>query len=398
MLPSGLLSTLALLLTTSQLSHRAYAFPRLLSNAEHEALQIDARDLQNSTLLAKRQCAVACGWNGQLCCASNEVCYTDAANQAQCGAATAGTAAATTEANGGYWMYYTSTYIETDLITKTQVYSSYVGPVATAQATQTATCNYALNESPCGSICCASGQYCASLGQCASAGNGGYTTVGIAPGGSYSAPARPTTATTLTNTMVVIPTTTVPFQTPVPTGSSIAGLTSAQADTGGGLSGGAIAGIVIGVILGLALLTLLLLCCCFKAALDALLACFGLGGRRKNRRTEETYIEEHHHHSSGYGGGGGSGRRWYGDRPSRPQPPKKKAGIGGALGVGAGLAGLWAALGLKRKHDRRKAEKSEYGGSSYGSSYYDTSTSSKSFTSEEQHKTLGTLMANMGNT
>lgn len=378
--PSTLFCAVALVLASNPTAAKPY--PREL--AVDVDADVDITELQNTSLA--RRCANPCGWQGQLCCAANQVCYTDSNNQAQCGAASVGALTVTQAATvaGGYWQYYTTTYVETDLVTRTTIVSSYCPPVATVAATVTASaaavkCNYALNESPCGTICCASGQYCYAANQCAAAGAGSsenyaksFTTPTTVTT-PYSAPLRPTTGTLVVITATVSPTTTVPFQTPVATGANVT-LTGTQAQTSGGLSGGAIAGIVIGVILGILLLLLLCLYFCFRGAIGL----FGGGKGKKRRRTETEYVEEYHHHS---GGGSGGGRRWYGDRPSRPPPPpppKKSSGIGGAAGVAAGLAALWALLGVKRKHDRRQ-EKSDYTGSTASYSYdYTTSTSESS--------------------
>jgi ubiquitin-activating enzyme E1 len=135
--------------------------------------------------------------------------------------------------------------------------------------------------------------------------------------------------------------------------------------SGGGsnLSGGAIAGIVIGVLAGIVLLFLICVFCCARALFDTILGCFGLGKKNRKHTHEETYIEAHHSSAGG-------GRRWHGERPSRPKP--KKSGLGGALGMGALLGGAALALGLKRKHDKHE-QKSEYTGSSYYSDYTSTS-------------------------
>jgi hypothetical protein len=323
-----------------------------------------AEPSHNATLEA-RACANPCGWYGQLCCESGQTCTTDANNQAQCsskGGAVAAPAAA------GYWQYYTTTYVATGAVTKTDVISSFIpGQSVTAAGTGTKDCNYALNQAPCGSVCCGSGEYCVTPGQCAAAGGG--SSEGYA--GSYTAPAsaplRPTTGSTV---VVTSPTTTMPFGTPVATGANIT-LTPAEAQGGGGLSGGAIAGIVIGVLLGIGLLFLLCFCFCAKAFIDILKGIFGMGKKRK--RTETEYIEEHHHHTSGGLGAGAAaaaalagGRRWHGDRPSKPEKPKK-GGLGGMGAMAAGLGALAIGLGLKRKHDKK--QKSEYTGSSYDYSY-----------------------------
>lgn len=367
--PPTLLSLLAILLSSIHPAN-SKPYPR-------EELAVGA---QNSTI-EERACANPCGWTGQLCCATNQVCFTDAAGQAQCGSGSNGGSTVTAEANNGQWQYYTTTFIQTDLVTVVSTYSSFIGVTTAVQSAPTTqfapvvtsvSCNYALNESPCGSICCASGQYCQAAGQCAAAGGGSSAYYSSYYSQSYSAPLRPTTGTVIIVTSIGSATATVPFQTPVGTGGSIV---TATPQTNNGLSGGAIAGIVIGVIAGIILLLLLCAACCFKGLLDGLLALFGLGPRRKRRTRQETYIEERHSHHGG-GGGGGGGRRWFGNsgpsRVDRP-PPKKSSGLGGLGAVGAGLATLAIILGLKRKRERE--EKNSYGSGSYYSSDYNTSSS-----------------------
>lgn len=320
------------------------------------------RDLHNaSQVIDKRQCAgTLCGWAKQLCCPTGTQCYTDANNQAQCGAGGA--------SNEGGWQYITTTYVETvGLVTKTSVYSTYVGG-----AVQTATCK--ASESPCGSSCCAQGLYCGLNNQCVV--NGGGSTGGIlptVPPGTLapSAPLRPTSSGLVIVTYTGRPTATLPFQTPIPTGA--AGSPEPVEGGGGGLSGGAIAGIVIGVILGILLLLLLCLFCCARALFDTIIAIFGFGKKRKHTH-EETYIEEHHH------SGGAAGGRWYGQgRPSRPSRvgSEKKSGFGKGAGVAAALGGLALMLGLKRHQDKKHDDKSTtISGSSY---YYSDYTSSSKF-------------------
>lgn len=353
--PRPLLQLLTLLLTLTP----SHANP--LSN--------DLQSLGNA-LFGRGSCANPCGWNDQLCCASNEACYTDSSNQAQCSSTTA-VATVVTTASAGYWNVYTTTYVETDLITKTSVVSSWCASTTTwaaASTTATAICNYANNETPCGSICCASGQYCEVSGQCAAAANGGssgYYSSYYSSTQSASAALRPTSSTLVVVTATSSPTTTVPFLAPVATGANIT-LTSTSADNSHGLSGGAIAGIVIGVLLGLFLLGLILLYCCARGIWVALF------GRKRNRTTERTeYIEEHHHRSSG-GAAGGGRKTWYGSRPTQydEKRQKKSGGFNEILGIGAALAGLAAVLGVKRNNERRREDDryTDYS-SSYGSYY-----------------------------
>ena len=309
----------------------------------------------------RKRCDNPCGYYGQLCCQDGESCYTDASNQAQCGAAQE---AATTAA--GQWSYYTTTYVQTDLKTVTETFSSYV-------AQSTLSCSYSLGETPCGNVCCLSGQFCQSSGQCVAVGGGssGYYsslyTVTTVVTNTASAPLRPTSNTLVT----VTGSTTQPFETPVGTnGAIIYGTTSSSS---GGLSGGAIAGIVIGVIAGLILLLLLCACLCFKGLIDGILALFGFGKKRR-RTEEEVYVERHSHHS-----GRNNKRTWFGTRPGRTDvvEEKKSGGIGRAGWVAATLGGMALFLGLKRRN--RKDDKSSVGyGSSYYSDYTATSTESSS--------------------
>jgi hypothetical protein len=330
------------------------------------------REVHNaSQVIDKRQCAgTLCGWAQQLCCPSGTQCYTDANNQAQCGAGTGG--------GSGTWQYYTTTYVETvGLVTKTSVYSSYIGGAA-----PTGTCKSSQN--PCGSKCCDSGFYCADSangGTCAAFGGGssGGILPTVAPGTLQpSAPLRPTSSGLVIVTYTGRPTATVPFQTPIPTGAQGSPMPVAGGG-GGGLSGGAIAGIVIGVLLGILLLALLCLFCCARALFDTILAIFGVGKNKKHTH-EETYIEEHRHSS---GGAAAAGGRWYGQgRPARPSRvgSEKKSGIGKAGGVAAALGGLALVLGLKRHQDKKHDDKSTtVSGSSYYYSDYTSSSKSSPF-------------------
>lgn len=369
--PPTLLSLLAIVLSST---HTSYAKPLHRDDARIEA--------RNSTL-ELRCVGTPCGWSGQICCSAGQTCFTDSNNQAQCGTGSSGGGNRDTSNANGQWQMYTTTYVETDLVTRTSTYSSYFGAASSVVVAPTqilvpvptsTTCSTELGEIPCGNICCAVGQYCQYQGQCAAVGGGGDFSSAYFSSVTGSAFIRPTSNGIQTITSTGSATTTVPFQTPTSTsGGSTAGMEAST--TNNGLSGGAIAGIVIGVLIGLALLFLLCACFCFKGLLDGLLSLFGLGPKR--RRREETYIEERHstHHSGG--GGGGGGRTWFGTRPSRVDRPKKSGGFGGFTAVATGLAALAVFLGLKRRRDRR--DKSSYGtGSSYSYSDY-TSSSKNSF-------------------
>ncbi|KAK5074020.1 hypothetical protein LTR51_004603 [Lithohypha guttulata] len=351
-------SLLALVATTLLQPVAGGLIPDLLRSLE---------DLQN---FGKR-CENPCGYYGQLCCASGEYCYTDTSGQAQCGAAGAATqVAATTVVGAGSWQYYTTTYVQTDLKTVTATFSSYISSVT--QAATGISCSYAQGQSPCGNMCCNSGQYCQQAGMCVAVpGSSGYysslatVTVTNTATNTAGAPLRPTTNTVTTLTTTGTAASTVPYQTPVGTGGAV--LTGPVAESsGGGLSGGAIAGIVIGVIAGIILLFLLCLCCCAKGLIDGFLGIFGLGPRRRRRREEVEVYEERHHHG---------GRTWYGaQRPETTvvNEKRKQSGLGGFGKAAVFLGGLAAILGLKRRKDHRD-DKSSSGYSYYDSEYYTSS-------------------------
>lgn len=349
-------------LSASLLSLLAVPLVRPVSAGLVPDLLQSFEDLQN----INKRCDNPCGYYGQLCCLSTQYCYTDSQGQAACGEG--GSGSAVTQAASGAWQYFTTTYVQTDLQTVTTVFSSFV-----AAATPTSSCSYAQGQTPCGSMCCNSGQYCKSDGMCVAVpgSSGFYSSLAtVTVTNTAGAPLRPTTntVTTLTSTGGA---STVPFQTPI--GTSGATMTGAQEEQGGGgLSGGAIAGIVIGVIAGIIILFLICVCCCFKGLLDSVLAIFGLGGNRRRRREEIDVYEERHHHSGG--------RTWYGaQRPaeSHVSEKKKDSGLGGLAKAGVFLGGLAAVLGLKRKFDKRD----DGTASSYSYSYYDSEYSSSSSSS-----------------
>jgi len=335
------LSSLLTVLLTS--AHRTSATPYYR----------DAPESLEAAILVDRACPVPCGWQGQLCCEANQRCYTDSAGQAQCGVLTAD--AQTVIATQGTWQYYTTTWVETDLVTRSSVYSSYIpGPTAAG-----INCNFALLELPCGDICCQAGQICQVLGQCVASGSGS-TAFYSSNYGTYSVPLRPTSGGPTTITSYAVPTATVPFLPPI---GSAGGIVYGAAPSSRGLSGGAIAGIVIGVLAGIVFLVLICLYCCVRASFDRILALFGFGPRR---RTSETIIEEHHH----TGGGGG----WFG-RPSGVVAADRPSRTSGWGGIAAALAAVAVMLGLRRRHSSY-GSKSSY--DTYTTTSYDTSRSSAS--------------------
>ncbi|KAL8826401.1 MAG: hypothetical protein Q9191_003828 [Dirinaria sp. TL-2023a] len=353
--PPTLLSLLTIILSSTHITH---AIP----------FHQDQFAEDNSTLV-ERTCAYPCGYIG-ICCGGPGECYTDTNNQAQCGSSSSGSGnsqVAAGAASKGQWQLYTTTYVETDLVTRTSTYSSLL-QAATGQTTLN--CQTDIGETPCGTFCCASGQFCQYQGQCVASGGNGVSSSYLASVQATAAGSpyfRPTTASTATVTSTGSVTTTVPYGTPSPTASSGGSAAGAQSTTSNnGLSGGQIAGIVIGVLLGILLLLIICGCLCFKGALDTILAFFGLGPRR--RRREEIIEERYSHHHSGTAGGGG-GRRWFGQGPARPQREKQSGAFSGWATVAGGLTALALLLGLKRRRDRRDKQ-SEVSYSSYTYSDY----------------------------
>ena len=365
--PATLLSLIFTILSTT---HSSNARPQ--NARDQELFEAQYRYLD------KRTCAgTVCGWSGQLCCTGGQSCTTNSAGQAECVAGSSGGSQLQNANSNGQWQVFVTTYVESELTTVTSTYSSFLGGNTAAPAATAAQCDISMNESPCGSICCAVGQYCAVAGQCAASnGQGGSSSYGasvMTPAPSTAtAFIRPTSNVATTVTSTGSATTTVPFQTPSASASgasSAAGMTSTTSTNG--LSGGAIAGIVIGVIAAILLLLLLFFCFCVRGIL-------GFGGRKKKRTT---YIEEresrHHHGASSGGAAAGGGRTWFGTRPARVDRPKKKdSGIGGFTWVAGFLAALALCLGLRRNKKERR-EKSDYSGSSY--SYTDSYISGSKF-------------------
>jgi len=369
--PPTLLSLLFTILSTTHTSTARPQLPKELLESQYH-------------YLSERSCAgTICGWNGLLCCSSGQSCSTNSAGQAAC---IAGTQQANVKNANGQWEYYTTTYTASELTIVTSTYSSFFGAESTAAAAPAVTaisCDSSMNESPCGTLCCAVGQYCAYAGQCAASNGAGGSSSYFASITTQAATStatafiRPTSNAQTTVTSTGSATTTVPFMTPSASASatgasSAAGMSSTT--TNNGLSPGAIAGIVIGVLAALFILFLLCAFFCFKGLLDSLL---GLLGLRKRKRKETTIIEERrHHHSGGGTATGGGGRKWFGAGPSRVDRRKKKSsGIGGLGWVAGLLAALAICLGCQRKRPVRK-QKSEYAASSY--SYTDGSYVSES--------------------
>jgi len=349
--PSTLLSTIALILTSI---HPSQAAP----GAVEMVLEPDDANLQNSTLDKRWGCQYgACGVEQTICCntGAGAYCSTDAADIAYCitGAQQVATTPPPAAPTGGYYTYWTVTTYETDTVMTTYVYSSWIA-ATTQQHVQVCPMDWAGMTTVCGTVCCATSQYC-NAGTCTS--NGAAYTV---TGGGATAGTRGTSVTGAIITSTITPTVTTGFGTPAPISSGNATVVPSHS---GGLSGGAIAGIVLGVIFGLILLFLICLCLCLRWSWDAVMSLFGRGRRRRRRDT--TIIEERVERRRR--GGTVDSRRWYGeaDRPSRTSVTRIEerrrtggAGVGG-WAAGLGLGGLAATLGFRGAEDDRRSRRDD---------------------------------------
>ncbi|KAK4117342.1 hypothetical protein N656DRAFT_30094 [Canariomyces notabilis] len=353
--PPGLRSTLWLLFA-GLAAHRAVAIP-FPKDDLHEF---------GYGYLMPRGCAQYCGMDHQYCCEAGSQCYTSN-----------GIAGCTAAAGGGL-AWYTTTWTVTQTYTKT--YSSYF-PAATAPA-GSGNCvpPPGSGQIACGTICCATWQYCAREGQCmpnpsAVAGGGGAGVTTVVTGGQtittqYSAPYRVTSGT-VTST-----------STGTAAGASETTGAVSPGGTAGGLSGGAIAGIVVGTLAGVALLLLLCACCVVRGLWHGLLALLGI---RKKKETK-TVIEEERYTRHGRREGHGS---WYGGRPSTAASRKEKSKGAGLLGIGAALGTLALLLGLRRDKKKKAATKtrSDFSSSSWSESY--TASDPSSFSSDRRTRRSG---------
>lgn len=394
-LPSISLQKLLLCLSASlQLAH-AGPYPK-----------DDLHDVLGSGFLVDRSCATYCGVDNQYCCAQGQACTTNA-----------GIAGCTDTALGGGFGIYTTTWTETDTYTST--ISSYY-PATTGDNGADCVPPAGSGQIACGSICCASWQYCASSGQCGggpapggatttAAGGGGMISTTITTSGTtittqYSAPYRVTSGTTGTGTT----TSTGTIESATSTGS---GNGTAVTTGGNGLSGGAIAGIVIGVIAGVIILLAICACCIMRGLWHGLLAIFGLGPGRKRKsrsRDRETIIVEEERYRRG-GSAAAHSRRdthtgWFAARP----PPRSAAGSRRASAVSekkkeSSNAGWWGAgalgtmgllLGLRRDKKRKEqAKRTSRARSDVSSSYFSdsyTASSPSEFSSDYTYSSVYT--------
>ncbi|OAX78274.1 hypothetical protein ACJ72_07420 [Emergomyces africanus] len=320
------------------------------------------------TGLVGRDCT-PCGFYGQECCTASQTCSTNANNQAVC---LESGSLEKPRAVEGQWETFTTTFVQTDLVTVTSVGSRQVAAPTTGNHIQ---CQLNLGESACGTICCTAAQACKSEGQF-------DPTAGPSP----TPPSRPTNSGQ--TTITAMPTATVPFLPPVGTDGGVL-LPPPESSTGGGgggLSGGAIAGIVIGVLIGIILLFLLCLSACAKGAIAAILALFGLGKKKRRGSSDGSGTTQSFSHD------GRPHRTWFGWPGTRPPPPRrsdsysyysseksKKSGLFGLgkwMSAGLILGALAICLGLRSKKKHAPPSSGTYSGSYYYTDYSSSSSSS----------------------
>lgn len=342
--------------------------------------------------LQPRQCAQYCGYQNQYCCSAGSTCTTQA-GIALCANGAAG--------GGGGWAFYTTTWTSTATFTST--FSSAWVPATTAAVGGGGSGDCVpvagSGQIACGSICCASDQYCAWKGQCYPNAAGGGAATGVAAtitttivsGGQtittqYVAPQRVTSDVTVTQTSSAAATGTFASQTSSSANGTVA------VGTGSHLSAGAIAGIVVGVLAGIALLILICACFLMRGLWHGLMALLGMGGAKKARHSETVIEEERytrHGHSrppsvhsrrdahGGWFAGGGGGRP---SNVSSRKEKKKSSGFG-LLGLGAAAGTILLLLGLrkdKKKQQRRPVKtRSDVSSSYIGSDSYTASNPSE---------------------
>ena len=157
--------------------------------APPSAIEQPARNIERqattitTTVPFHTPCPSPCGYYNQLCCEAGQVCYTDANNQAQCGASapqdpngcplwttTTTTFETYVETTFDYVVIYTRTEAERQVVIKTVSWQVNPRPTDCCEPPMAPMCDYALGRTPCGNICCASGQYCQAVGVCVSVG------------------------------------------------------------------------------------------------------------------------------------------------------------------------------------------------------------------------------------
>lgn len=296
--------------------------------------------------LLPRQCDNPCGIDDQYCCGGGEVCFTS--NDI------AGCSSADGAGHGVYITTWTQTQTFTSTITTSwpaKETGSGGGGGGGGGGDGTGDCSpSAENEEACGSICCASWQYCAYKGQC------------LPRDGASSVPVSTYTTNGQLTTQF-----SQPYRITSTTGASATATGGAgdaedsTAGTGSKLSGGAIAGIVVGTLAGVALLMLLCFCCVVRGLWAVLCGRDRDKDKERERRrsrsrtvvTEERYARRAgspHSHREHH-------RTWYGTRVSSPsdrgrRPEQKKSKF--SLWMMAIMSTLAALLFLNRGKNKKK--------------------------------------------
>lgn len=333
--------------------------------------------------LMPQECSEYCGSDNELCCSADEACYTSA-----------GTPTCTGLTHLLVERDYTTTWTETKTYTST-ISSWYVPTTTAGVGSNGGPCvpPEGSGQIACGPICCTNWQYCAYDGQCvANPGYSTYTevvTTGVYVTTQFSAPWRPTSGPSATDTSATDTSATGTFAsaTESPSGTN----PPAVSTTNNSLGAGAIAGIVVGTIAGVILLLLLCFCCIARGLWHVFAGIFG-GGKKKRRSSERIEVTEEgysRHSASGAAAGRPTHRTWFGGgRPSGAGPRKEKKSDGGSLAwLFAAIGALAILLGLRRSDKRKPTGSSRPSRSDWSSSYISdsfTATSPSSFSSDRR--------------
>ncbi|EHA53950.1 hypothetical protein MCOR27_008689 [Pyricularia oryzae] len=329
---SRLVATIASLLSAAWMCRPVAGLPMEAVDAGYGYLEV-------------RDCANPCGMDSQYCCGSGERCFTSN-----------GLAGCTAAAGGGFALF-TTTWTQTQTFTSTG--STYF-PAATTQAPNDCIVPPGSGWTSCGSICCASNQYCAQKNQCMAKGAGGggiiwttstYTSDGQVKTTQFSAPYRVTGSGGATGTAI-----------PGATGTADNQNGEEGGGGGGGLTAGQIAGIVIGVIAAVVILIVICACCIVRGLCLGVMGLLGLGGKKDSRKSEKTVVEERYvRRGASRGTSAHTGRDrhsgWFSGsgRPSTVTSRKEKKDSGaGWLGLAGAAGTILLLLGLKKNEDKKK--------------------------------------------
>lgn len=254
----------------------------------------------------EKRCANPCGYQGWLCCKSDESCHYLDDGEPEC-------VKGTTTTTG----------------------TSQITPAPSA------TCRADIGEISCANRCCEAAFDCVN-GECVQGSSSANPTE----------PGRPTSSGPSA-------TATQPFVSPV---GSDGGATRASSSNNNGISGGAIAGIVIGTIAGVIVLAFFLFCMRGRGQNSA------DSGFVEERYSRHHYGPPTGAAAAAFAGRRRpGGRTWYGSGPYERRT--SSSGMGPLASIGIIIGAIALCLGLRRRHDEHHNEKSDYTSTTASSSY-----------------------------